>query len=855
MAKPLIIVESPTKIKTLQKLLGDSFAYESSVGHIRDLPEKGMGIDLEHNFSPQYEVLPSKAEVVDRLCKAAKRAPLVYLCPDPDREGEAIAWHIASILPADVPVTRATFSSLTKSEVERALQETRPINMALVNAQQARRVLDRLVGYTISPLLVRRIARGKDGGLSAGRVQSVALKLVVDREKEIEAFKPVEYWTLAALLAADSQVNFEATLISIDGLKVEKEPRDDRQVALINNAATADALKVRLERAKYTIASIERKEKRRHPVAPFTTSTLQQEASRHHGMSAQRTMSVAQSLYEGVDLGNDGREGLITYMRTDSVRTAPEAIQAARSWVKAAYGNEYLPEAARHYTSKRSAQDAHEAIRPTNIRLTPENVKPHLTKDQFNLYQLIWRRFVSSQMASAIYDTVSVDIDTDQGLGLRSTGSQMKFAGFLKLYQERGDDGDELDDQERLLPDLTEGSHPQLKDVSCEQSFTKPPPRYSEASLVKKLEQSGIGRPSTYAAIMNKIQSRDYTEKEKGALKPTELGRLIALMLEDNFGLIMQVGFTADMENKLEEISEDQAAWQEVLAQFWNEFEPLVEQAKQEMRVPKLDTGQECPECHEGTLLKIWAKGKYFLGCSRYPDCSYTTTPEQESFDKSLYAEDFNWDQPCPKCGQTMTLRHGRYGPFLGCSGYPECRGIVNIPKKGESGKTPTAPCPAIGCDGTITMRRARSGRAFFSCSEYPDCDVIVSSLDQLSEKYPNHQKTAYVAKTKKGAAAKKGAKKSTAKTRAKKTTTSTKKVGKSYVPTENLAAVVGTQPGTRPEMTKRLWSYIKDHKLQDPADGRRIVPDQALMSALNLKGPVGMMELQKWLSPQLKEQ
>lgn len=853
MAKPLIIVESPTKIKTLQKLLGDSFTYESSVGHIRDLPEKGMGIDIAHDFEPQYEVLPSKAEVVERLCKAAKRASLVYLCPDPDREGEAIAWHIASLLPEGVPLTRATFSSLTKSEVQRALEETRPINMALVNAQQARRILDRLVGYTISPLLVRRIARGRDGGLSAGRVQSVALKLVVDREKEIEAFKPVEYWTLAVLLSTAGNASFEANLITVDGLKIEKEPREDRKVALISNEETAMRLKQRLEQSQYTITSIERKEKRRHPVAPFTTSTLQQEASRHHGMSAQRTMSVAQSLYEGVALGNAGQEGLITYMRTDSVRTAPEAIQAARSWVKGAYGDQYLPESARHYSSKRSAQDAHEAVRPTNINLTPDKVKAHLTKDQFNLYTLIWKRFVSSQMASAIYDTVSVDIDTDKGLGLRSTGSQLKFAGFLKLYQERGDDGDELEDQERLLPDLTEGSKPALKEVSCEQSFTKPPPRYSEASLVKQLEQSGIGRPSTYAAIMNKIQSRDYTEKEKGTLKPTELGRLIAMMLEDNFGLIMQVGFTAEMENKLEEVSEDKAAWQEVLKLFWSEFEPLLEQAKQDMHVPKLDTGQSCPECSQGTLLKIWAKGKYFLGCSRYPDCSYTTTPEQEAFDRSKYAEDFNWEQACPKCGQAMTLRHGRYGPFLGCSAYPDCRGIVNIPKKGESGQSPTAPCPAIGCSGTITMRRARTGRAFFSCSEYPECDVIVNSLDQLAEKYPNHPKTAYVAKSKKGAAKKKGAKKSTTKTGAKKSTTT--RAGKAFLPTEKLAIVVGPEPGTRPEMTKRLWAYIKQHKLQDPQDGRRILPNTALAEALNLPGPVGMMELQKWLSPQLKEQ
>jgi DNA topoisomerase-1 len=881
MAKALIIVESPTKIKTLKKFLGDDYLFESSLGHIRDLPEKGIGIDFEHDFEPEYEVLPGKKEVVDKLKKAAAKADIVYLCPDPDREGEAIAWHIASLLPPGTKMERATFQSITADEVRRSLEQTRPIDMALVNAQQARRVLDRLVGYKISPLLARRIARGRDGGLSAGRVQSVALKLVVDREKQILGFKPVEYWTLEALLLTQDRHQLKAHLFSVDGKKVEKEPIAGKDVALISNEATAKKLQDRLKRASFHVAHIDRKEKQRHPVPPFITSTLQQEASRHYGFSAQRTMSIAQSLYEGVDLGHAGPEGLITYMRTDSVRMAPEAVEQVRKLVAAKYGKEYLPASPRHYASKKSAQDAHEAIRPSNMKNTPESVKQYLTTDQYRLYLLIWRRAMASQMASAVYDTVTVDVGTNDNLMLRSTGSQLKFNGFLAVYEEGKDEGDQEDDTERLLPFLNEQDPLRLESIDAQQSFTKPPPRFTEASLVKELEKSGIGRPSTYAAIMNKIQSRDYTSKEKGSLRPTELGCLIAQMLEENFALIMQVGFTAAMEDQLEEVAENRKDWHEVVADFWEDFDPLVEQATQEMRVPKIDTDMPCPQC-QGHLQKIWAKGRYFLGCSNYPECSYTTTLEETSFNKDDYAADFDWDQVCPKCGKPMKVRHGKYGAFLGCTGYPECNGVVNIPKKGEAGKPQSAPCPAIGCTGTVLQRRSWRGKVFYSCSEYPACDVIVNDLNQLGEKYASHPKTAYVAKEKaargKGAKAKAGAKaKPSARKKAstgeepvkkagpkekgaaKKTTSRTKTqpvssgLTKSYRPSPALAKVVGDQLGTRPEMTKRLWDYIKANDLQDSTDRRVINPDANLKKALGIEGPVNMMQLPRHLTAGLE--
>jgi DNA topoisomerase-1 len=861
--KSLIIVESPAKIKTLKKFLGPQFILESSVGHIRDLPEKEFGIDFENDFEPKYVTMSGKEEVIARLKKAAKECDTVYLSPDPDREGEAIAWHISEILPTGTHIQRVSFNAITKDAVLQALQHPGEIDIALVNAQQARRLLDRLVGYGISPILNRRIQRGKEGGVSAGRVQSVALKLVVDREKEIMAFIPVEYWNLGALFKTkDDPKSFQASLHSVDGKRVEKEDNEGKGYFLIPNKETADQILKRLKEEPYKVLSVDRKEKKRNPVPPFITSTLQQEASRHHGYSSARTMSIAQGLYEGVDLGNEGAEGLITYMRTDSTRIEPEALAAARSYILKTYGKDYLPADAKVYSSGKSAQDAHEAIRPTNLNHPPEVVEPYLTKEQFNLYQLVWRRFLASQMNPAIYDTVSADISADEGLILRATGSQIKFTGFLAVYEEKFDE-DNPDQESKLLPMLEAGQTLNLIDLISEQAFTRPPPRFTEASLVKELEKSGIGRPSTYAAIMNKIQSRDYTVKESGRLKPTELGFVIAQLLEENFQQIMNIGFTAAMEDDLELVAENKKNWKVLLKDFWKQFEPVLETAKEGAYVPKVATDIPCPECG-APLQKIWSKSKYFYGCTRYPECNFSAPLEAISFSKDDYAEGFDWDQACPKCGKEMKIRHGRYGTFLGCTDYPTCKGIVNIPKKGEEliSQADMPACPAIDCPGQMVMRKSRFGKPFYSCSTFPECDVIVNSLDDLSSKYPDHPRTAYVKKTKARRGAKKEAPAKAAKTtKAKATKTTKTKTVKAKTPrvsaplplSKELAAIVGSDSLPRGEVLKKVWDYIRAHNLQDPKDKRKINPDGALSKVFGSKESIDMFAMTKILSPHMK--
>lgn len=839
MAKPaLIIVESPAKIKTLQKLLGPGFKFESSIGHIRDLPAKEFGIDLDHDFEPTYVTMPDKEGVIAKLQKAASHSSVVYLCPDPDREGEAIAWHISQILPKDVPFLRVTFNSITKEAVQKALQAPRDIDSAMVNAQQARRILDRIVGYKISPLLNRRIKRGKSSSVSAGRVQSAALKMVVDREKEITAFVPVEYWNIAAILGVTGgkPPTLKASLYSVDGKRIDKEP--------VSNKETADAVVARMRRSPYHVVTVERKEKKRNPVPPFITSTLQQEASRHFSFGATRTMNIAQTLYEGVELGSAGTEGLITYMRTDSVRVVPEAIEEARRYVIGQYGEEYLPPSAKVYATKGSAQDAHEAIRPTNVAHTPDSVRPYLSRDQFVLYQLIWRRFVASQMAPAVYDTVAANIDACDGIVVRATGSLLKFRGFLAVYEEMQDDEAGKEDEELLLPPLEEGQSLNLLDITAEQAFTRPPPRFTEASLVKELEKSGIGRPSTYAAIMNKIQSREYTVKEGGRLKPTELGFIITQLLEDNFKLIMNLGFTAAMEDDLELVADQRKDWKKLIRDFWEQFLPTLEAAEQAAFVPKVTTELDCPQCG-AKLQKIWFKSKYFYGCSRYPDCNYSAPLEELSFDKSAYAEDFDWEQVCPKCGKPMKLRHGKYGPFLGCSDYPNCRGIVNIPKKGE---TPVAqialqPCPAKECPGHIIARKSRFGKIFYSCSTFPECDVIVNQLEQLAAKYADHPRTPAPPRQKRGAKGSSSSKSGSG---------GSGGFGKSLSISPALASLVGEGALSRPLLTKKIWEYIKAHNLQDPNNKRLIVPDGPLSAALGVSEPFDMFQLAPLLSKQI---
>ncbi|HRD55984.1 MAG TPA: type I DNA topoisomerase, partial [Parachlamydiaceae bacterium] len=631
MGKKLIIVESPAKIKTLKKFLSSDYLIESSIGHIRDLPEKEFGIDIENDFEPKYVTMSDKKEVIAKLQKAAKACDTVYLSPDPDREGEAIAWHITQILPPKTNIKRVSFNSITKDVVLKALKEPREVDLALVNAQQARRLLDRIVGYKISPILNRRIQRGRDSFVSAGRVQSVALKLVVDREREIEAFKPVEYWNLGAILKTEEEdKTFKAHLHSVDEKRVEKEEVAGKDFTIINNKQAADAILAKMKGQPFIVKNVEKKEKKRNPVPPFITSTLQQEASRHHGFSSARTMGIAQSLYEGVDLGNEGAEGLITYMRTDSVRIAPEAISEARSFILETYGKDYLPLEAKVYSTQKSAQDAHEAIRPTNLLHTPEKIKDSLTREQFMLYQLIWRRYISSQMVPAIYDTVSADISVGTAVLMRATGSIIKFSGFLAVYEEKTDE-DEKEEEGKILPHLEEGQHLKLVELTSEQAFTRPPPRYSEASLVKELERLGIGRPSTYASIMNKIQSREYTVKEAGRLKPTEIGCVIAQMLETSFQQIMDVKFTALMEDNLELVAENRKDWKELLKEFWVKFYPTLEIAEKEAFVPKVVTDIKCPKC-DSNLQKIWYKSKYFYGCSKYPECDYSAPLEEINF-------------------------------------------------------------------------------------------------------------------------------------------------------------------------------------------------------------------------------
>ena len=853
--KILIIVESPTKVKTLKKFLGDNYIIDSSVGHIRDLPKKGFGIDLE-SFTPVYEPLPEKKDVIANLKKNAKNCSSILLAPDPDREGEAIAWHIQTFLPKSIPTKRISFNAITKSAVLQAIKEPREIDLSLVNAQQARRLLDRIVGYKISPILQRRIKTGTGMGLSAGRVQSIALKLVVDRETLIDAFNPVEYWLLKAdLKKSDDPTVFSCYLYSVDGQKVEKEAVEGKPSIQISNQVDATRIQSRLKNGNFVVDSVVKKQKKRNPVPPFITSTLQQEASRHYGFSASRTMSIAQSLYEGVDMKALGSEGLITYMRTDSIRSAPEAIDAARKLISSTYGKEYLPDSAKHYVSKKNTQDAHEAIRPNDVLLTPDKVQDFLTLDQNKLYGLVYKRFVSSQMVPAIYDTLTCDIVTRDNLVLRTTGSIILFKGFLAVYEEKTDDDSETESKASeigaKLPDLEEGQKLLLEQAHSDQSFTKPPPRFTEASLIKELEKQGIGRPSTYTSIMGKIQSRAYTTKERLTIKPTELGKIIAQMLESHFSIIMDIAFTANMERDLDSIAENKKDWKAFLATFWKQFDPVIQKAEKEAFVPKIATDIDCPKCGK-KLQKIWSKNKYFYGCSNYPDCSFTVPIEALEFKKEDYADKFNWDQICPKCTAPMTIRFGRYGAFLGCSQYPDCNGIINIPKQGEKLAEDMPQCPAIGCDGRLVQRMSRWGKAFFSCSNYPDCNVIANSPEQVMDKYVNYPKTAYVKKVKKSAVkTAKGKKKVTKKK-------STKKAAPRNMPkykvSKELADVIGPDPIERTTATKKLWDYIKANNLQNPEKKREIVPDTKLAKVFGSKEGIDMMKLAGILTKHLEK-
>jgi DNA topoisomerase-1 len=647
--KSLVIVESPAKAKTIAKILGKDFQVRASTGHVRDLPKKGLGVDVKKNFLPQYEVLSEKSKVVSELHEAASGVDLVYLAPDPDREGEAIAWHLAELL-ADLakPMRRIEFNEITKDAILRAVQHPRDIDQQRVNAQQARRVLDRLVGYKISPLLWQKVKRG----LSAGRVQSVAVRLICDREAEIQAFKPREYWSIRAdLVKPPARTAFSAELVRWQGQKPE-----------ITSGDQAGQIVEALKEAAFSVAKVQTKDQKRQPAAPFITSTMQQEASKRHGFTVKRTMALAQQLYEGIDLGSEGPVGLITYMRTDSVRIADEAYEEARAYIQKAYGKTYVPTTRRSFPVKKGAQEAHEAIRPTSIQRTPDQVKSFLTPDQFKLYRLVWERFAASQMANATLAIRTVEITAGEAL-FRASDTQVVFPGFMAVHVETSED-ETADKKAPKVPDLDAGDALKLKEVVPQQHFTQPPPRYTEASLVKTMEEQGIGRPSTYAPTIATIQDRGYVVKNAKALTPTELGIQVNDQLKSHFPDIVDIRFTADMEDKLDTIETGENEWQQLLRNFYTPFQATLKQAAKEMKPVAIPSGERCENC-----------------------------------------------------GQEMLIKSGRFGDFLACSGYPECKTTKPLVKKAG------VACKRPGCEGEVIVKRTRTGKTFYGCNRYPECD------------------------------------------------------------------------------------------------------------------------------------
>ncbi len=714
MAKNLVIVESPAKARTLQKYLGRDFQVKASVGHIMDLPKSKLGVNIEKDFEPEYHVLHGKKKIISELRQAAKGKEHVYLAPDPDREGEAIAWHIAENLGgARKNIHRVLFNEITKRSVQEAIGHPQPLDRNLYEAQQTRRILDRLVGYQISPLLWKKVRRG----LSAGRVQSVAVRIICERERDIQAFTPKEYWSITARLEGEQPPPFSARLWRIGADKLDPEK------FRVESEAAAQALVARLQGATWVVARVERKERRRFPTPPFITSRLQQEASRKLGYAPSRTMRIAQRLYEGIELGPQGAVGLITYMRTDSTRIAPEAMQQVRGFIAERFGKPYLPDQAVSYPSKKGAQDAHEAIRPTAMDNPPEAVAPFLSKEELALYTLIWNRFVASQMVPAVFDQTTVDITAADTL-FRATGQIMKFDGFIRVYTEGRDEErkeeDEDDEAERQLPVLTEGEPLRLHGLLPEQHFTQPPPRFSQATLIKELEEKGIGRPSTYATIISTILNKEYVSEDKSRrLRPTELGFLITDLLVDAFPDILNVEFTAGMEDELDKIEEGKEKWLAAMRRFYDPFKRDLEHAEERMRDVKREgqpTDIPCPVCGAKMVIK-WGRGGEFLACPNYPKCKSTKnfTRDADGTIKVVEAEVI--DEKCDACGRPMQVRFGRYGKFLGCSGYPECKTVRSLVRPVPTGVT----CPDCG-QGEIMEKRSRSGRTFYSCNRYPQC-------------------------------------------------------------------------------------------------------------------------------------
>ena len=719
--KALIIVESPTKAKTLSRYLGRDYLVKASVGHIKDLPVRELGVDIENDFDPNYRIIKGKGGIIKELKQAASRVEDIYLAPDPDREGEAIAWHIAEEIRKARGETRhfhrVLFKELTKRGIKEAMASPVELDRNKYDSQRARRILDRLVGYELSPLLWQKVKRG----LSAGRVQSVALRLICDREREIREFKPEEYWTITAELAkkdigdgggggngdgagngADKGHSFEARFYGRKGKKVK-----------IKSESQCKGILDEIKDEAFIVKEVKKKEVKKGSPPPLITSTLQQEASKRLRFSAKKTMQLAQRLYEGVDIGEEGPVGLITYMRTDSTRISDEARSDARVFIEARYGKEFLVKGERRFKRSKLAQDAHEAIRPTSVERTPDALKDILPRDEYRLYDLIWRRFLASQMAPAIFDQTQIKIEAGS-YAFRSSGSILRFSGFMVIWKDI-DDGDN-NGEKAAFPPLVEGEALRLIALGPKQHFTQPPPRYTEAGLIKTLEEKGIGRPSTYAAILSNIRQRDYVKMEKRHFVPTELGMIVAELLKKHFPDILNTGFTAQMESRLDQVETGEVSYVELLRNFYDPFKDALQKARKEMRSFKTDgvsTDIDCPECGSSLVIRYGRRGE-FLACSAFPECKFTSDFERDESGVIKMVDKDKTGIKCPKCGRDMALRRGRYGEFLACTGYPACETTMSVPTGVK--------CPQEGCGGNIVKRFSQGGKVFYGCDRYPSC-------------------------------------------------------------------------------------------------------------------------------------
>jgi len=714
--KPLVVVESPTKIRTLKKYLGKDYNIAATVGHIKDLPPKEMGIDIEKGFKPKYTTIPGKQKVIKSLKKAAADAMEIYLAPDPDREGEAIAWHTAEVLKKKGrKFHRVLFHELTQNAITEAISTPAELDRPKYEAQQARRILDRLVGYQISPLLWRKV----QGGLSAGRVQSVAVRIICERERAIQAFEPQEYWSITAHFVDNAPPPFAAKLAKKNGKKI-KIPDEKASAAILKS----------LENAKYIVDKLQKKTLKRNPLPPFVTSTLQQEAIRKLRFSAKKTMLVAQQLYEGIDLGPGEPEGLITYMRTDSIRLSKDAVLEALKLIREQFGEKYVLDKPRIFKNRKKAQDAHEAIRPTSVFNTPEKIAPYLAKDQLALYRLIWQRFVACQMKPAIINQNTILIKAGPYL-FSASGSTVQFPGFMAVYMSVEDEIErESQKKKDQLPPLSEGQVLKLNRLEPKQHFTMPPPRFTEASLVKELEENGIGRPSTYAAILSTIREKGYVDRIKRIFKPNELGFIVNDLLVESFPDILDVEFTAKMEDELDRVETAEVNSLAILKRFYAPFSKELDAASKRMLSLKgvgLTTDLVCPQCNSQIHIKVGKNG-HFLGCSGYPNCTYTRNYTRDEKGKVQPVEpsaDELTDKSCEKCGRPMVVKHGKYGTFLACSGYPDCKHTQSLYSNNAEQDTGVN-CPQKDCDGKLVQRQSKRGKIFYGCSRFPDCNFAL---------------------------------------------------------------------------------------------------------------------------------